>query len=178
MAPFKKQPVLDGELVNLRPLKREDFESLYSVASDAQIWDQHPSWNRYKLSVFKKLFRESLESCGCLVIIENQSGSIIGSSRYHGYNEAASEIEIGWTFIAREYWGGEYNQEIKRLMLNHAFQFVENVVFLVGPQNYRSRRAMEKIGGSLVGSRIDGSGNESLAYLISASDYNLAANKF
>ena len=59
---------------------------------------------------------------------------------------------------------------MKRLMLGHAFRFVQSVVFLVGPQNFRSQRAMEKIGGVRAGSRRDGSGRESLVYRIEASD--------
>ena len=74
---------------------------------------------------------------------------MIGSSRYNGFDPVASEIEIGWTFLARDYWGGSYNAEIKQLMLEHAFQYVDTVVFWVGETNLRSRRAMEKIGGVL-----------------------------
>jgi RimJ/RimL family protein N-acetyltransferase len=56
-------------------------------------------------------------------------------------------VEIGWTFLARQYWGGSYNLEVKRLMLEHAFRFIDTVVFWVGDTNWRSQRAMEKIGG-------------------------------
>jgi N-acetyltransferase len=58
---------------------------------------------------------------------------VIGSSRYHGYNRCLSEVEIGWTFLAGSYWGGTYNGEVKRLMLRHAFQYVERVVFSESP---------------------------------------------
>ena len=60
-----------------------------------------------------------------------------------------SEIEIGWTFLVRAFWGGETNSEIKSLMLRHAFTFADTVVFWVAEDNIRSRRAMEKIGGVL-----------------------------
>ena len=167
---FDKQPILKGEQVTLRPMETKDYEALFEIASDIKIWDQHPSWNRYKKQVFKKLFRESMESGGCLVIIDNVTGKIIGSSRYHGYDESSSEIEIGWTFIARNYWGGSVNREIKGLMLKHAFQFIDHAVFLVGPENFRSRRAMEKIGGKVVELRVDGNGTECLVYRINAQD--------
>ncbi len=55
-------------------------------------------------------------------------------------------MEIGWTFLARKYWGGLYNRELKDLMLAHAFRFVETVVFYVGENNIRSQKATEKIG--------------------------------
>jgi N-acetyltransferase len=166
--PFDLQPTLKGELLELRPLRREDFHGLYAVASDPLIWEQHPMSDRYKEDVFKEFFREALESGGALIAIDSKDGRIIGSSRFHGYDKEKSEIEIGWTFLARSHWGGAYNREMKRLMLRHAFQFVDSVIFLVGPQNLRSQRAMEKIGGVRAGSRPDRSGRESFVYRITA----------
>ncbi|MFZ3266581.1 MAG: GNAT family N-acetyltransferase [Terriglobales bacterium] len=163
---FDLQPVLQGQLLGLRPLRQEDFSALYAVASDPLIWEQHPAKDRYKEEVFRQLFRESLHSGGTLVAIDSRDGKIIGWSRFHGYKEEKSEIEIGWTFLARSHWGGFYNREMKQLMLRHAFRFVNSVVFLVGPQNLRSRRAMEKIGGIYVGSRPDAGGRDSLVYQI------------
>jgi RimJ/RimL family protein N-acetyltransferase len=101
--------------------------------------------------------------------MDSNDGRVIGSSRFYGYNEQKSEIEIGWTFLARSHWGGIYNREMKQLMLRHAFRFVNRVIFLVGTQNLRSQRAMEKIGGVRVGSRLDGSGRNSIVYEITAS---------
>jgi N-acetyltransferase len=169
--PFDLQPVLQGQLLGLRPLRKEDFSDLYAAASDPLIWEQHPAKDRYKEEVFRELFRESLESGGALIAIDSQDGKIIGWSRFHGYQEEKSEIEIGWTFLARSHWGGSYNREMKQLMLRHAFQFVNSVVFLVGPQNLRSRRAMEKIGGIHVGSRRDAGGQESLVYEITRATF-------
>ena len=163
---FDLQPVLKGELLGLRPLRPEDFNDLYAVASDPLIWEQHPIKDRYKEEVFKGFFREALESGGALIAIDSKDGQVIGSSRFHGYDKEKSEIEIGWTFLARSHWGGIYNREMKQLMLRHAFQFVNSVIFLVGPQNLRSQRAMEKIGGVRLGSRCDGGGRESFVYQI------------
>src|SRR5438132_1249306 len=153
--PFDLQPTLRGELLELRPLQPEDFGELYAAASDPLIWEQHPSGDRYKEDVFKAFFRGALESGGALVAIDANDGRVIGSSRFHGYNPEKSEIEIGWTFLVRSHWGGVYNREMKQLMLRHAFRFVDRVIFLVGPTNIRSQRAMEKIGGVRAGSRPD-----------------------
>src|SRR3984893_744980 len=152
------QPSLKGELLELRPLRPEDFADLYAVAADPLIWEQHPANDRYKEEVFKAFFREALQSGGALIAIDSKDGRVIGSSRFHGYDKDKSEIEIGWTFLARSHWGGAFNREMKQLMLRHAFQFVNRVIFLVGPQNVRSQRAMEKVGGVHVGSRLDASG--------------------
>jgi N-acetyltransferase len=168
---FDFQPTLKGELLELRPLRAEDFHDLYAVALDPLIWEQHPLRDRYKEEVFKGFFREALESGAALIAIDSKDGQVIGSSRFHGYDEETSEIEIGWTFLARSHWGGAYNREMKRLMLQHAFKFVKCVIFLIGPQNVRSQRAIEKIGGFRVGSRPDGGGRESFVYQITASTF-------
>ena len=146
---FELQPHLVGDLLELRPLRSEDWDVLFSVASDPLIWEQHPARNRYQEEVFKEFFREALECGGAFVVVDRKSQKIIGSSRYFGYDPEKREIEIGWTFLDRSYWGGDYNRKMKRLMLDHAFQFVDSVIFRVGATNLRSRRAMEKIGGVL-----------------------------
>ena len=143
---FDLQPNLKGELIDLRPLTPEDWDDLFAVASDPLIWEQHPESDRYKEDVFKVFFKDALESGGAFVVIDRKNKRIIGSTRFHGYEPEKSEIEIGWTFLARKYWGGRHNWEMKQLMLAHAFQFVNNVVFYVGENNMRSRRATEKIG--------------------------------
>ncbi|HUK89597.1 MAG TPA: GNAT family N-acetyltransferase [Blastocatellia bacterium] len=169
--PFDLQPTLKGDLLELRPLQPEDYRDLFAVASDRLIWEQHPASDRYKEEVFKDLFAESLKSGGALIAIDSKTGLVIGSSRFHGYDEEKSEIEIGWTFLARTHWGGLYNGEAKWLMLRHAFKFVRRVIFLIGCQNIRSQKAIEKIGGVRVGSRSDASGRESLVYQITDSQF-------
>jgi RimJ/RimL family protein N-acetyltransferase len=147
--PFDSQPTLKGTLVELRPLRHADQDELYAVASDPLIWEQHPARDRHEAARFGEFFAEALASGGALLATDAETGRVIGSSRFHGYSEERSEVEIGWTFLARSHWGGRYNGELKELMLRHAFRFVHSVVFFVSPENVRSRRAMEKIGGVL-----------------------------
>jgi RimJ/RimL family protein N-acetyltransferase len=163
---FDLQPILKGTLLQLRPLREEDWDDLFAVASDPLIWEQHPEPDRYKEEVFRGFFRNAMASGGGMIVLDAKDGRVIGSSRFNAYDPEKSEIEIGWTFLARKYWGGTYNREMKQLMLHHAFQFVRRVNFLVGPQNFRSQKAMEKIGGVLTGSRIDGTGRENLVFAI------------
>ncbi|HUF11347.1 MAG TPA: GNAT family N-acetyltransferase, partial [Rhodothermales bacterium] len=160
-----------GKLLEMRPLRGENYDALYAVASDPLIWEQHPVHNRHEEAVFKGLFAESLASGGALVAIDAGSRRIIGSSRFHDYRDQESQVEIGWTFLARSYWGGVYNGEMKRLMMEHAFRFVDHVVFRVGVNNVRSQRAVEKIGGIRVGTSTDDGGRESYVYQITASDF-------
>jgi RimJ/RimL family protein N-acetyltransferase len=161
---FDLQPTLQGKLVSLRPLSADDWDELFAVASDPLIWEQHPASDRYREDVFREYFRGALESGGAFAVIDAGDGRIIGSTRYLGYDPENSEIEIGFTFLARCYWGGVYNREMKELLLRHAFRSVRHVVFLVGTTNWRSQKAMEKIGALRVGTRLNPVGDESVVF--------------
>jgi RimJ/RimL family protein N-acetyltransferase len=141
------QPRLTGDLVILRPTVPEDWEGMYAAAADPLIWELHPASDRWQEAVFRQYFADALASGGGLTILDKGSGTIIGASRYYGHKPELDEIEIGWTFLTRDYWGGAVNREVKRLMLDHIHRFVGTAVFLVGEHNFRSQGAMAKIGG-------------------------------
>jgi len=140
------QPVLHDDLVKLRPLGSFDFAALFSIASDSLIWEQHPAKKRSTLQGFQDFFNESLASKGGLMILERKTDRPVGSSRFKIIDEEKKVVEIGWTFISREYWGGTYNRAIKRLMINHSLSEFEMVVLYIDKDNVRSQRAAEKIG--------------------------------
>ena len=147
---FDLQPTLFGDSIYLRPLQVEDAESLYQVARDPLIWEQHPSPLRYKRTVFDaEILLPALASQSTLVAVDSKSNAIIGSSRYYDVDEINLELAIGFTFLARAHWGGVMNTEMKNLMLTHAFKWAKRVWFHVGNDNIRSQKAMEKIGGKL-----------------------------
>ena len=148
---FELQPSIENPWIRLEPLGATDFEALYAVASDPRIWEQHPNKNRHQRDVFAVYVEGAIESGGALRVIDNSSGALIGSSRYYDLDEAGRSVAIGYTFIARSHWGGPANRALKTLMLEHAFRFVDRVIFHVGAFNLRSRRAMEKLGGVLIG---------------------------
>jgi RimJ/RimL family protein N-acetyltransferase len=167
------QPTLKGDLLELRPLQPEDWADLFAVASDPLLWELHPARDRYQEEVFKVFFKEALESGGAFAVLDAKTKEIIGSSRFV-YDLVNSEMEIGWTFLARRYWGAKYNAELKQLMLDHAFQYLDRVVFYVGEHNLRSQRAMEKIGGVCDGivERLAPSGPvKSVRYVIKKQDW-------
>jgi RimJ/RimL family protein N-acetyltransferase len=149
--PFELQPVLEGRLLRLRPLVPADFDALHAAASDPLIWEQHPEPDRWTLPAFQRYFDGAIASGGAFAVIERASGRVVGSSRYCDLDSDTSQVEIGWTFLERRLWGGEHNREMKALMLEHAFRFVERVVFVVGEHNLRSQKALARIGARLVG---------------------------
>ncbi|MFM9977801.1 MAG: GNAT family N-acetyltransferase [Sphingomonadaceae bacterium] len=170
------QPVLDDGLVLLRPLCAADWDALFAAASDPLIWALHPAHDRWKESVFREFFDEGVASQGALAIVDKANGAVIGSSRYDIRVCDSGEVEIGWTFLARSYWGGAWNRAIKRLMIAQAFASeFDRVIFLVGETNLRSRRALEKIGARLTDRRqrwdMAGSDIDHLIYAIDAKEF-------
>ncbi len=146
--PLNRQPYLESERVRLRPLEEADWGDLFAIASDPGIWEQHPMHDRWREDVFRVFFDDALAKGGALAVIDPKTNAVIGSTRYQAYDpEDGGSVEIGWTFLARKYWGRGINPEMKRLMLEHAFESVVRVDFRVGETNYRSRIALENIGG-------------------------------
>lgn len=144
---FDLQPNhLQNELIMIKPLQEDDFEVLYAVASDPLVWEQHPNKLRYQRDVFQNYFEGALLSKGAFLIRDSKTNEVIGSSRFYDYNEEDNSVLIGYTFIGRNFWGNGYNKTLKKLMLDYAFQFVETVYFHIGAYNYRSQKAIEKIG--------------------------------
>lgn len=143
---FNFQPVLENSLVLLRPLKKGDFEYLFEVASDPLIWEQHQNKNCYTREGFSKFFDEALASKSAFIVCDGRTKNVIGSSRFKMIDEAEGVVEIGWSFLARNYWGGTYNREMKKLMVNYALESFKRIVFYVNPKNFRSQHALGKLG--------------------------------
>ncbi len=167
---FELQPTLVGATILLRPLTAEDFEPLYEAASDPLTWEQHPSPLRYQRDAFtREYFDGALASGASLVVIEKQTGKVIGCSRYYDWNPEKKEVAIGYTFLNRTHWGGPTNQEKKHLMLTHAFRWADKVWFHIGKDNTRSRKAVAKIGAEYSHAEIrdvNGVGHDYVVYAI------------
>lgn len=144
---FSVQPVLENEEFQLIPLQQGDFESLYEVASDPEVWEQHPNKDRYQREVFENFFRGAIESKGAFKIIEKATGDVLGSSRYYNFDENDNHIFIGYTFYGTKSWGKGVNPKVKKMMLDYIFQYVDKVHFHIGKENFRSQKALEKLGG-------------------------------
>jgi len=149
---FNLQPQhLKNQLIQLFPLQEDDFKALYAVASDPLVWEQHPNKLRYQHEVFQNFFEGAIQSRGAFLIRDLQTNEVVGSSRFYDFDEKDNSILIGYTFIGRKFWGKDYNASLKKLMLDYAFQYVDKVYFHIGAQNYRSQKAIQKIGAIKVG---------------------------
>lgn len=166
--------ILENDLLVLKPLKEKDFNELYQIASDPLIWEQHPAKNRYEREVFEIFFAEAIKGGYSFKVLDKSTNQIIGSTRFYNYRKNESSVAIGYTFLARKYWGGKYNKSMKDLLMNFAFQFVDNVYFHVGENNIRSQMALNKIGAKRVGilqNEINSKVVISYEYLIRKKDY-------
>lgn len=175
---FKIQE-LENDIVKLVPLTELDFERLYAVASDPLIWEQHPSPDRYKRDVFESYFNGASSSHSAFIIIDQLTDKIIGSTRYYDYQPKKQSIAIGYTFLAREYWGGQYNKAVKKILLKYAFRLVDKVYFHIGPTNIRSQKATIKIGAKKVGEfDLESNGQKIMhfEYLIQKTDWEILNN--
>lgn len=143
------QPTLSNDLVQLVPLSENDFEELYHIASDELVWEQHPENDRYKKEIFHKLFIKIIDFNSGFKIIDIKTNNVIGKTSFYDLNETEKFVAIGYTFIDRKYWGTPYNRSVKNLMINYAFKFVDTIIFHIGESNFRSRKAVEKLGANL-----------------------------
>jgi RimJ/RimL family protein N-acetyltransferase len=135
---------LQNEWIQLVPLQVTDFEALYAVAADPLLWEQHPNKLRYKQEVFQNYFDGAILSKGAFLILEAKSKEVIGSSRFYDYNEKDSSLLIGYTFIGRNFWGKEYNQALKKCMLDYAFQHINSVYFHIGACIFDRKKPLKK----------------------------------
>lgn len=142
---------LETDILKLTPLTTSDFDALFAVASDPLIWEQHPTKDRYKKEVFQLFFDGALASGTAFTIIDKITGNVIGSTRYYDYRPEQLSIAIGYTFLNRAYWGGRYNQASKKMLLDYAFQYVDNVYFHIGANNTRSQKAILNTGAAKIG---------------------------
>jgi N-acetyltransferase len=169
------QPILENALVKLQPLAEADFDSLFAVASDPLIWEQHPAKERSEKEGFRKFFEEGLATKAAFLILDKAKGETIGSTRFKAVEESENAVEIGWTFLVKKHWGGVYNQAIKGLMLAHAFQQVGYVLFYIHKDNFRSQKAVKKIGGqqiiSLNGTVINTRGGDNLVFGLTKTEW-------
>ena len=127
---FDPQPILRGSLVELRPLRPDDRDALYAVAADALIWEQHLK-NRHEESAFQDFFTESLDSGGALLATDAVTQKVIGSSwLQRGAKRGRDRADVPRPVpLGRQ-----------KLMLRHAFRFVDSVIFLVNAENLRPPR--------------------------------------
>ena len=150
---MKVEPVtLDGRNVRLEPLTTAHLDELCAVGLDEDLWRWIPTPIRSEADL--RAYIESAfegQKQGSMLpfaTIEKRSGRAIGSTRYANIDLKNRRLEIGWTWIARDWQRTAVNTEAKFLMLRHAFETLGciRVEFKTDALNERSRNAILRIG--------------------------------
>lgn len=142
---------LENKELSLVPLKADDYQRLFSVASSKEIWEQHPNQNRYLPTEFQLYFDQLLNCDIAYLVTDRRSNSIIGATAFYNLDREKKQVAIGYTFLTTKYWGTGINTSLKSLMINYAFQFVDHIMFYVGAHNIRSQKAVQKLGARKTG---------------------------
>lgn len=144
--------VLEGRHVRLEPLGSDDVERLLPVASDRELWrltrEDCSTVEELRAYVERALAAQGQGTALPFVIVEIESGSAIGSTRFGNYERADRRIEIGWTWIGRPWQRTAVNTEAKLLLLTHAFETLgmRRVELKTDVLNQQSRRAILRLG--------------------------------
>jgi len=142
--------ILENKIVKLRQTKEEDFEDLYKQGGHPIIWEQHLEKDRHKRDKFLEYFNSGIKNeFGSLTIINKKNNKIVGLTRIYDFKEEDLSVKLGYTFIGKEYWGSNINYNVKKLILDYVFSFLNTVFFDVFEKNIRSQKSVMKIGGIL-----------------------------
>ncbi|MFD0964095.1 GNAT family N-acetyltransferase [Pseudofulvibacter geojedonensis] len=151
------QPILENDFVRLEPLTIKDVNRLILVAQEENLIQHSPSIINSKESLSKyieKAISDRVNKTSIPFIIYHKGlNSYLGSTRFGLINNYNKVLHIGWTWISKSIQGTGINQQMKFLMLQYAFEVLEfeKVEFKIDERNIRSRKAVEKIGGTLEG---------------------------
>ncbi|MGA0155588.1 MAG: GNAT family N-acetyltransferase [Flavobacteriaceae bacterium] len=132
----------------LRASQSEDLKPLFAIGSDPEVWSLHSETDRYTKEKFSAYFESGLcNELGAYTLIYKSTGEVAGFTRYYDYDSVATTVKIGYTFLSKVLWGKGLNQELKKAMIDHAFEGgCTQVIFEVFERNFRSQRAVLKLG--------------------------------
>jgi len=149
--------VLKGDEIEVLPLEKEHLEGLFLAASNKEIWEL-TSVDYSVEEIFYPNFNNAINdrekgTVYPFIIVHKDSNKIIGTTRFLEIYPNDKKIEIGVTWIMKEYWGTTVNLECKLLLLNYCFENLKTnrVQFRAKDNNVRSRKAIQKIGGIFEG---------------------------
>ncbi len=144
--------LLEGRVVRLEPLEERHFDGLVAVGLDPELWRWTPQLVRDRADM-EAYLREALtgRERGDMLpfaILALDSGRVAGCTRYGNIDRANRRLEIGWTWLGRDWWQTAVNTETKLLLLRQAFEGMgcQRVEFKTDRLNQRSRDAIQRLG--------------------------------
>ncbi|WP_323843179.1 isoleucine--tRNA ligase, N-acetyltransferase domain-containing [Moraxella sp. Pampa] len=160
VTPFVIPNEIDSNNFLLRTLNKDDKDALFEKAKDPVIWELMPE-KRNEPEIFNPYFDKAIKE-KAFAIIDKKTGQIVGTTRFYDDKVSDDSIAIGYSFIAKDYWGTCANNEIKQAMLDYAFKQRNKVYFHIIKENERSKKSVEKLGAVYQSVNAD----ERLAYLL------------
>ena len=140
--------ILENEKVLLRPMTRQDFSKLQTLTKDPNQWiyftqdlsnaEDFEEWAAGHFSGDRLQF----------VVMDKVSGKIAGATAFGSFSPRDQRIEIGWTWLGKEFQGTGINSQMKKLMLDYCFEVlkVKRVEIKTDVLNLPARKALLKIG--------------------------------
>lgn len=152
---YQTPVTLDGKHVQLLPLNLEHGEALFrALNGDEELWRYIPVKQPETLADMRAWVATALEEHTAgrrlpFAVVEHASGQVIGSTSYVNMSYPNRNLDVGWTWYAREHWRTAVNTACKFLLLRYAFETLGciRVQLRVDVRNLRSQRAVERIGG-------------------------------
>lgn len=144
--------VLEDDQLRLEPLDASHRTLLWRAAQEIpdwrwMFWDlrDETQFNQFMASAMSRQ-REGMDRV--FVIVDRATGRVLGSSRFIDIDEASQGVEVGWTWLVQDVWGGLVNPHCKRLMLGYAFDTwgAERVMLKTDHKNLHSQAAIRKLG--------------------------------
>jgi RimJ/RimL family protein N-acetyltransferase len=151
--PMIIEPItLSGQCVRLEPLSMQHYDALWAIGQDAELW----KWTPYQINTPDKMHAyikaaldgREIGTALPFVTIWQATNEIVGSTRFGNIDTGNHHVEIGWTWIDRQWQRTPVNTEAKFLMLQHAFEkwHCLRVEFKTDELNEKSQRAIERLG--------------------------------
>jgi N-acetyltransferase len=143
---------LEGRHMRLEPLTMAHLAGLAEVGLDEELWQWIPTPVRtakeMETYIQTALDEQARGVSLPFAIVERASGKAIGSTRYGNIERTHHRVEIGWTWVARDWQRSAVNTEAKYLLLKHAFETLGcmRVELKTDSLNERSRAAILRIG--------------------------------
>jgi N-acetyltransferase len=147
-----EEMVLDGQVVRLKPLKLQHLDGLCAVGLDEEIWRWSPSqiknYADMKNYVESALNEQKQGISLPFATVDKNTKKVVGSTRFGNIDVKNRRVEIGWTWIGKDWQRTAVNTEAKLLMLRHAFENWKciRVELKTDALNEKSRKAILRIG--------------------------------
>ncbi|NYT76493.1 GNAT family N-acetyltransferase [Alcaligenaceae bacterium] len=183
---FRQLPspvTLSGNGVLLVPLLPEHGQALDNAAADGKLWQLRvtsvPAPGEMDAYIDTALAGQEAAHMLPFAVIDEHSGDVVGSTRYHDIMPAVARLEIGYTWYAKRCQRSHINTTCKLLLLRHAFDTLGAAVvgWRTDNFNFASQKAIERLGAHKDGVlrhhalRRDGSVRDTVAYSLLAGEW-------